>query len=294
MKLYQTTSVCAILIEVRVCFGKIYKTMKLLSGKELSGFIKERQAHSVRSFVQSTKIVPKLAIIKTIDNPVIDLYVSLKQKYAGDIGIKVDLYRSDQDEIPKLLEKLNNDPTVHGIIIQLPLDKPEHTEELVNLVRPDKDVDALGDQAKFDPATPMAILWLLSGYNIDLLGKKVVLIGRGKLVGRPLEKILTNSGVDVVSADSSTLDIPALTKEADIIITATGSPAILTSEMVKPNAVVVDAGVASEDGKTVGDVAEDLFERQDITITPKKGGVGPLTICALFENVIISAGQKRN
>ncbi len=294
LKLYQSTSVNAIVIKcLEIGFAKIDKLMKILSGRELSGFIKERQAHSVRSLTQSAGIVPKLAIIKTIDNPVIDLYVGLKQKYADDIGIAVDLYRLEQEEVPDLLNKLNSDTSVHGIIIQLPIKNPDQTDELTNLVSPDKDVDALGDKAKFDPATPMAILWLLSGYNIDLQGKKVVLIGKGKLVGRPLEKMLKNSGVDVFTIDSKTKDVPKLTKEADIIITATGSPSVLTSDMVKPGSVVVDAGVASEDGKTVGDVADDLFERQDITITPKKGGVGPLTICALFENVIRSAERQR-
>ena len=262
-------------------------------GSELAGFIKERQAHNVRSLSQAAHIQPKLAIIKTIDNPVIDLYVRLKQAYAADIGITVDVYRIHQKDVAELLNDLNNDPLVHGIIIQLPLEDPSQTDQLVNLVDPDKDVDALGDKADFDPATPMAILWLLSGFNVDLQGKKVVLVGRGKLVGKPLERMLLDSGVDVTVADRSTQDVAAVTKEADIIITATGQPAILTSDMVKSGAVVVDAGVASENGKTVGDVDEDLFNREDITITPRKGGVGPLTICALFDNVIRAAEQKR-
>jgi methylenetetrahydrofolate dehydrogenase (NADP+)/methenyltetrahydrofolate cyclohydrolase len=174
----------------------------------------------------------------------------------------------------------------------LPLSDPAKTDEIVNLVSPAKDVDALGAKAEFDPATPMAILWLLSGYNVDLAGKRILLIGRGKLVGQPLEKILKTSDFDVRVADRSTPDLASETQEADIIITATGSPAILKSDMVKEKAVVVDAGVASEDGKTVGDVADDVYDRDDLTLTPKKGGVGPLTVCALFENVI-RAAQRR-
>ncbi len=262
-------------------------------GSELAGFIKERQAHNVRSLVQDAGIQPKLAIIKTIDNPVIDLYVRLKQAYATDIGIAVDVYRASQQDVPNLLVSLNRDDSVHGIIIQLPLEDVSQTDELVNMVDPAKDVDALGEKAKFDPATPMAILWLLSGFNVDLQGKEVVLVGRGKLVGKPLERMLLDSGIDVRVADRSTKDVTALTKEADVIITATGQPAILTSAMVKSGAVVVDAGVASENGKTVGDVDPELFNREDITITPQKGGVGPLTICALFDNVIRAAERKR-
>ena len=266
--------------------------MKLLLGRELAGYIKERQANAVRALT-SEGIVPRLAIIKTVDNPVIDLYVRLKNQYALDIGAVVDIHSVNQKDVPDLLKELNTDKAVHGIIIQLPLEDPSKTDELVNLVSPQKDVDALGKNALFEPATPMAILWLLSGFNIDLAGKKVVLIGRGKLVGAPLEKILNASGVDVLVADSTTKDVAAMTKEADVIITATGKPAILTSEMIKPGAVVVDAGVASEDGKTVGDVDTQVFEREDITITPQKGGVGPLTICALFDNVIRAAENSR-
>ena len=262
-------------------------------GSELAGFIKERQVQSVRSLTQLTNITPKLAIIKTVDNPVIDLYVRLKEGYAKDIGAKVEVYRIKQNEVPDLLARLNSDNSVHGIIIQLPLEDPKQTEELVNQVAPEKDVDALGEKAQFDPATPVAILWLLSGFNIDLVGKHVVLIGRGKLVGGPLEKMLRASGIDVTVIDSNTKNVADVAREADVIVTATGRPAILTSDMVKSGAVVVDAGVASEEGKTLGDVAKDVLEREDITITPEKGGVGPLTICALFENLIQAAERSK-
>ncbi len=265
--------------------------MKLLMGSELAEYIKVRQAKAVRTLIQSKKITPRLAIITTIDNPVIDLYVRLKQQYAEDIGIVVDVYRIDQDKVANLVEKLNVDESVHGIIIQLPLEHPEETDKLVNLVVAKKDVDALGVNAKFDPATPNAILWLLSGFNINIQGKKVVLVGRGKLVGQPLERILKNSDIDVVVVDKQTKNIGEIIRLADVIITATGQPAIIKSEMVKYGAVVVDAGVASENGKTVGDVDDELYERLDITITPRKGGVGPLTICALFDNVINAASQ---
>jgi methylenetetrahydrofolate dehydrogenase (NADP+)/methenyltetrahydrofolate cyclohydrolase len=266
--------------------------MRQLNGLELAEYIQERQAHQVRALRQAHKVFPKLAIIVTIDNPVINLYIRLKQEYGSAMLIDVDVHRVAQAEVPALLEKLNADDSVHGIIIQLPLEDTSQTEELVNLVAPGKDVDALGVNAKFDPATPMAILWLLSGYNVDLKGKRVLLVGRGKLVGAPLEKMLRDSDVDVHIADRSTEDLKSETLEADIIITATGSPAILYPDMIKERAVVVDAGVASEDGKTVGDVAPEVYDRDDLTITPVKGGVGPLTVCALFENVIRAAQRS--
>jgi len=263
--------------------------MKLLNGSELAGYIKERQAKAVRDLRQAHNIIPKLAIIQCKDDPVINTYVRLKKKYGADILVEVEVHFVDQNQIAGLLHKLNADKTVHGIIVQLPLTDPSQTDEIVDLVQGSKDVDALGKDAKFDPATPLAIMWLLSGYNVELNGQHILLIGRGKLVGAPLEKILKSSGLDVEVIDREAKDLSQHTKKADIIITATGSPAILYSDNIKFGAVVVDAGVASESGKTVGDLADDVYERQDLTITPKKGGVGPLTVCALFENTIIAA-----
>jgi methylenetetrahydrofolate dehydrogenase (NADP+) / methenyltetrahydrofolate cyclohydrolase len=267
--------------------------MKLLNGTELAGFIKERHAQQARS-VGGRGIVPKLAIVQTKDDPVINTYVRLKKDYGTDIGIEVEDHILLQADVPKLLNKLNTDKSIHGIIVQLPLEKPEETDKIVNLVNPDKDVDALGDKSKFEPATPMAILWLLSGYNIDLKDKRILLIGRGKLVGAPLEKILKSAGHDVEVIDREIPNLAEQTKTADVIITATGSPAILYPDMIKQGAVVVDAGVASESGKTVGDLAPEVYGRDDLTITPEKGGVGPLTVCALFENVIRAAQNAQN
>jgi methylenetetrahydrofolate dehydrogenase (NADP+) / methenyltetrahydrofolate cyclohydrolase len=266
---------------------------KLLNGRELAGFIKERQAKQVRALRQNQHVQPKLAIIVTIDHPAINTYVKVKRAYGADILVDVEIHQIKQSAVPALLQKLNVDSSIHGIIVQLPLEDPLKTDEIVNLVAPEKDVDALGSRASFEPATPMAILWLLSGYNIELAGQKILLIGRGKLVGAPLEKILKNSGYDVSVVERAAKNLGELTKKADIIITATGSPAILYSDMIKPAAVVVDAGVASEEGKTVGDLAPEVYDRDDLTITPQKGGVGPLTVCALFENVIRSAGNAK-
>ncbi len=264
-------------------------SMKFLNGKELAGYIKARQAHEVRALRQAWHIQPKLAIIVTIDHPVIGVYVRKKKAYGADILIDVDIHQVSQDDAPALIERLNADQSVHGIIVQLPLARPEETEQIVNLVAPEKDVDGLGQGAQLDPATPMAILWLLAGYNIDLQGKRVLLVGRGRLVGAPLERMLHSSGIDVHVATRETDTLAEEAAQADVIITATGSPAILFPEMIKHGAVVVDAGVAGEDGKTVGDLAPEVYQRDDLTLTPTKGGVGPLTVCALFENVIRAA-----
>lgn len=269
-----------------LCYNR---QMRLLNGQELAEFIKERQAHEVRALRQARQIAPKLAIVVTIAHPAIETYVRMKRRYGADILIDVAVHRVIQAEAPQLIKTLNTDASVHGIIVQLPLEDPSQTDKIVDLVAPAKDVDALGSQASYDPATPMAIMWLLAGYNIELRGKKIVLVGRGKLVGAPLERMLLASEYDVTVLDSKTADQAAVLLEADIIVTATGQPGLITADMIKNKAVVIDAGVASEQGKTVGDLAENVYDRQDLTITPRKGGVGPLTICALFENLIRAA-----
>ena len=266
------------------------KVMKLLNGKELAGFIQERQAHQVRGLRQGHGIMPKLAIVLTTHNPVSEAYLRKKKQYGADISIDVDLYHVPQTRVVELLNMLNNDQTVHGIIIQLPLENPAETEKIVNLVTPEKDVDGLGVHPEFEPATPLAILWLLAAYNIELKGKDVVLVGRGKLVGAPLEKLLLDSGITPRVLVKETPDVPGEIAKADVVITATGVAGLVKPGMLKQGAIVVDAGVAGEGGKTVGDVAPEVYEqRDDLTITPTKGGVGPLTVCALFENVIRAA-----
>lgn len=263
--------------------------MKELNGTELAAFIKERQAQQVRALRQAHGVAPKLAIVQTIDNPVIDKYVSLKKSYGEDILIDVQHCKVSQDQAMAEIQRLNEDDSTHGIIIQLPLAEPERTEELVNSVIPAKDVDGLGEDAILDPATPMAINWLLAGYNIELKGKKILIIGQGRLVGAPLARIWQESNLDVQTVDKSTKDITPFVRDADIIVTATGVPGLITSDMLRPDVVVVDAATASEDGKLVGDVAEDVRSRHDLVITPAMGGVGPLTVAALFDNVIRAA-----
>ncbi len=266
--------------------------MKLLNGLEIAGFIKERQAREARSLRQASKIVPKLAIIRTNPDPVVDSYMKLKQNYGADIGIEVDVHTIEQSEALERITELNSDPSVFGIIVQIPLPDPAQTTEILNAVSPDKDVDGLAEHTTFDPATPMAINWLLAGYNVNLQGKKIVIVGHGRLVGRPLARIWQASELDVTVADKSVDNLSALTREADVLVCATGVPGLITKDMVKPDVVIVDAGVATDKNGLIGDVAPEVRELPNITITPEKGGVGPLTVCALFDNVIHAARRK--
>ena len=256
--------------------------MKSLNGRELAGFIKERQAHQVLGL----KNKPKLLIIRDSDNPVITKYVNLKIKYGEDIGVIVEDYHANTtDEIIDKINQANNDPTINGIIIQLPLKDKTKTDELCNLIAPEKDVDGLREHAKFDSATATAINWLLAGYDIRLDNAKIALVGRGKLVGAPLYKMFTNSGYDV-SLFHHGSDLTKL-NQYDIIITATGQPGLITNSMVKPGATIIDAGTASEDGVLKGDLAEEVRQRTDLSaLTPTTGGVGPLTVTCLFDHVI--------
>ena len=271
-------------------------TMRELNGSELAGFIKERQAKQVRALRQAWHINPRLAIVTDVENPVIETYMRLKQKYGADILIDVEIHRVPAGGALEVIQELNNRDDVQGIILQLPISNSDQTEELLESIREDKDVDGLRKKAIFQAATPTAISWLLAGYGVDLKNKKVAIVGRGRLVGAPLERMWLKSGVDVTVFEKGD-DLSQLINY-DIIVSATGVPGLIKSQMVKAKAVVVDAGTASENGKIVGDVSEEVRQRNDVIITPKKGGVGPLTVSALFDNVITAclkiANQSKN
>lgn len=263
--------------------------MRLLDGLELSGYIKERQLKQVRALRQSWRVIPRLAIIQTINDPVIDTYVRLKKIYGADINIEVDVYKVAQNDLLSQIQTLNQDESVHGIIIQLPLADTLQTDAAVNAVLPVKDVDGLGKDATLTPATAMAIDWLLAGYNVTLEDKTIAIVGNGRLVGLPLAKMWQRAGLNVTVYDEKTLDLASELQKYNLIVAATGIPSLITRDMVKPGATVVDAGTAAEHGKIVGDLASEVRELDDITITPVKGGVGPLTVAALFDNVIRAA-----
>ena len=291
---------------------------KVLSGRELAGFIKERQDHEVK-MLRSNKIRAKLVIVRDSNNPVITKYVDLKRQYGEDIGIEVVDEFVDESDPTERLKKLHEvvraavaDDSVSGIIVQLPLIDQDTTDEIVADIPAIKDVDGLSNtysdlvehedglitidnpdtrEHHFDSATATAILWLLAGHNIDFENKRIAVVGRGKLVGKPLMSMWTKSG-NVVHVFHRGSDFSKL-KDFDVIVTATGAPHLITNEMIRPGAVVVDAGTASEQGKLVGDISDEIRARNDLgAITPKVGGVGPLTINVLFENVIIAASKQ--
>ena len=261
-----------------------FKT-KVLDGRELAGFIKERQSHEIAGFSKK----PTLLIIRDSDNPVILKYVQLKIEYGEDIGVNViDYLAKDSDDIATKIKEANEDPSINGIILQLPILEKEKTDDLTNLIAPAKDVDGLGENGAFDSATATAILWLLAGYDINLKTAKIALVGRGKLVGAPLLKMFEASGYDVEMFHRGS-DLSRL-REFSIIITATGTPGLISSELVAPGAVIVDAGTASENGVLKGDISPGLRQRADLTaITPTVNGVGPLTITCLFDHLITAA-----
>lgn len=267
-------------------------TMRELNGSELAGFIKERQAKQVRALRQAWHINPRLAIVTDVENPVIETYMRLKQRYGADILIDVEIHRVPAGGALEVIQELNNRDDVQGIILQLPISNSDQTDELLESIREDKDVDGLRKKAIFQAATPTAISWLLAGYGVDLKNKKVAIVGRGRLVGAPLERMWLKSNVYVTVFEKGD-DLSQLINY-DIIVSATGVPGLIKSQMVKAKAVVVDAGTASENGKIVGDASEEVRQRNDVIITPKKGGVGPLTVSALFDHVITACLKIAN
>ena len=266
--------------------------MRILDGRELADYVKVRQIKQARNLRQAWKQIPKLVIVIANDDPVIDTFVRLKQAYGDDILVEVEVRRVEQSVVKETIESLNADELVHGIILQLPLANPNETDELVAVISPEKDVDGLGKSGTYISATATAIDWLLAGYNVTLKDRVIAIVGNGRLVGAPLADLWGRAGLLVTVYDDTTADLQAELRKADVIVSATGVPGLITSQMVSAGKVVVDAGTASENGVILGDVAEDIRERQDLTITPIRGGVGPLTIAALFDNVI-QAAQAR-
>jgi len=204
-----------------------------------------------------------------------------------------------QEELVALVEKLNNDKNIHGILVQLPL--PKHLDEkvVINTIRPEKDVDAfhpvnvgkimIGDY-DFVPCTPAGIMELIAESNVEIEGKNCVVIGRSNIVGKPMSMLLLHKNGTVTTCHSRTKDLKEVTKQADILVAAVGRANFVTSDMVKPGAVVIDVGMNRlDDGKLVGDVAFDEVEKVAGAITPVPGGVGPMTIAMLMQNTLTAA-----
>ena len=263
-----------------------------LDGRELAGYIKQRHFAYISALPQNSP-TPHLAIVDIDGDPssnnkevVSNKFVQLKQEYGEDVGADVSLHQPGPDAAEDTIRHLNDVASVHGILVQLPLPANAGSREPSRHITPEKDVDALNPSSVFNAPTPAAILWLLSGYGIDWHDKTIGLIGQGRLVGKPLAQMLRQSGIDPLVCDKNTGSIEEVFRHSDIIITATGEPRLIKREHIPEGSIVVDAGAANKDGVIVGDVDPAVSDREDITISPVPGGVGPLTVCALFDNLL--------
>ena len=260
-----------------------------ISGKQIAE-TKELE-HLIR--VKSLKekgIIPKLAIIQTLPSSVIEMYVKVKKEYGKRIEVLVEHYNLDWKDVQNKIQELNEDNLVHGIIVQLPISNMLKKDETIEHVNSKKDIDGLGVESRYMPPTVKAILTLLYTYVPNLENKKIALVGNGSLVGSPLSKELTKKSIsfDLFIKD----DNLNILNTYDIIISATGVPGLIHNNCVKEGAYVFDAGTA-EDGETIhGDASDELYERNDIFITPVKGGIGILTVRSLFDNLLQSCEES--
>lgn len=258
-----------------------------ISGKEIADQKELEQLKRV-SFLKSKNIVPKLVIIQTIDSTVIDVYIRVKKKYAEKIGVLVEhLLVGTEDGIKDMIARINSDINIHGIIIQLPLGQNLDQDKTLNFIAKDKDVDGLSVNSTYIPPTAQAVLWLMERYVDNFATKKIALVGKGRLVGGPLLSLFRSKNIYpqvFIKGD----DLSKLV-DYNVIISATGVPNLILDTYIKPGSFLFDAGTAEENGSIHGDASDDLHKRSDIQITPTKGGVGILTVRALFENVIQAA-----
>ena len=272
---------------------------KIISGKEVSEAVKLRVADEVKE-LKANGIEPCLAVILVGDDPASRVYVNNKKKACEFCGIRSLEYvlpaETTQEELVSLIEKLNEDKAVNGILCQLPL--PKHLDEktILNLIRPEKDVDAfhpenvghimIGD-FNFLPCTPAGIMEMLRYENIDLDGKKCVVIGRSNIVGKPMAMLMLKENATVTICHSRTKNLKEVVAGADVIVAAVGRPNFVTADMVREGAVIIDVGInRMDDGKLCGDVDFEACKEKASYITPVPGGVGPMTIATLMQNTI--------
>lgn len=267
----------------------------ILDGKKL----REELLANYKKIIEKENLKIKLAIIQVGDNEASNIYVKNKEKYCNMVGIKTDIYKLSSDtkeeELINLIDKLNKIKEVTGIILQSPVPKHIDYDKCSKTILSSKDVDGFTKENIYKlymnedtimPATVKGIIVLLKKYNINIDGSNVVIIGRGYIVGKPLSLALTNENATVSLLHSHTKDITKYTKEADIIISACGIPNIITSDMIKDNSVVIDVGVNRINGKIVGDVDFESVSKKASYITPNPGGVGPMTIAMIIDNLI--------
>lgn len=273
--------------------------MEILEGRKTARSLEIKLKDKVAQMVLKYGRAPKLVVVLVGDNPASLSYVKSKEKACKRTGIDSKTYRLpktiNEDDLLEVIKNLNADESVDGFIIQLPLPKQIDENKILNEVSPEKDVDGLNlinagklmnRQKGFIPATPKGIMMLLDYYEIKLKGKHAVVVGRSNIVGSPMAKLLLNKDATVTICHRYTSDLAFYTKQADILVVATGVVNLIKKEMVKEGAVVVDVGINRVDDKIVGDV--DFINVKDKTsyITPVPGGVGPMTISALIHNTM--------
>ena len=279
--------------------------MELINGKELAKKIRGELKVEVDN-LRKDGIIPKLAVIMVGNDKASEVYVRNKSKACNEIGIEFEEFLLDsdikQEELIELIKKLNNRKDVHGILLQSPIPEYLNIREAFDTIDYRKDVDgfnpinigklAIGEDA-FVSCTPYGVIKMLEEYNIPIEGKRAVIIGRSNIVGKPLIQCLLNKNATVTICHSRTKNIDEITKEADILIAALGKTKFVKENMVKENAVVIDVGInRNEDGKLVGDVDFENVSKKASFITPVPGGVGPMTIAMLMNNVVKAAKQQ--
>jgi methylenetetrahydrofolate dehydrogenase (NADP+)/methenyltetrahydrofolate cyclohydrolase len=239
--------------------------------------------------IDKLKKKPKLVVVLVGENEASRIYIKQKQKAASEIGIDFELIEkpesSAQEELEGLIESLNSDASVTGVVIQRPLPDQIDPDEVDLLVAPEKDVDGLNPISDFLPATTVGVFQLLAAYKIDPKGKKVVVVGRSKLIGLPTALEFLERGATVTVCHSGTAALANETKQADILVSAVGKPGLIKKEMIKKGAVVIDIGISRQAGKVVGDVDFDEVSQVATFISPVPGGVGPMTVAGLMENL---------
>ena len=274
----------------------------IIDGKKLAKEIREKLKIKCDE-LKKKQIKPKLAVIMVGEDKASKIYVRNKSKACDEIGIEFEEYFLSEDikqeELISLIEKLNKDDSIHGILLQSPIPRNLDINEAFRAIAPEKDVDGFNpinvgklclNQDAFMPCTPYGIMKMLEAYNIDLTGKNVTIIGRSNIVGKPLVQCCLNKNATVTVCHSKTKDLKEHTKNADVIIVAIGKSKFITEDMIKKDAIVIDVGMnRDEEGKLTGDVDFENVAKKASYITPVPGGVGPMTIAMLMNNVIKAA-----
>ena len=278
---------------------------KIIDGKLISAQIREEIAEKVKEYNERTGKLPGLAVVIVGENPASQVYVRNKKKACEQVGFNSWVYEmpesTTQDELNALIDKLNDDCEVHGILVQLPLPKHLDEEQVILRIKPEKDVDAFHPtnvgritigNPKFLPCTPAGIMELLHRSGIEIAGKECVVIGRSNIVGKPMALLLLSENGTVTVCHSKTRDLKEVCRRADILVVAIGKADYVTADMVKEGAVVIDVGMnRNAEGKLTGDVDFASVSEVASHITPVPGGVGPMTITMLLQNTLRAAEE---